>query len=213
MLLFSMAFMLENAGDVVTQFSLIEHFPSTFIAPDIGFDPTPMLLRPDHDISAVFRVFMDRTMDALVGVYRRDGGGNVAKRVVVADELAKAYTVPGTAVSEFTDNSMKRVPQYMRAVFDFMVDLWLKDPSRTMLEALEEWMAGIQAPVTVYIASYGLAGCITPESRAVWGDYGVQHCIPGARVVHMTAGHFDILETDFLIHDLQAGYIHPVARL
>ncbi|KIY71973.1 hypothetical protein CYLTODRAFT_418352 [Cylindrobasidium torrendii FP15055 ss-10] len=74
-------------------------------------------------------------------------------------------------------------------------------------------MASIHAPVTVYIASYGLAGCVTPENRGVWGDYGVERCLPGARVVHMMAGHFDILETDFLIKDLQAGYIYPIARL
>ncbi|KIY71974.1 hypothetical protein CYLTODRAFT_389461 [Cylindrobasidium torrendii FP15055 ss-10] len=212
-ILFAMNFILERSEDVVEQFSLIDHFPSSFIAPDMGFDPTPMLRQPSYDISEIFRVFMDHTMATLVAIYRRDSGGRNQKRLDVAEELLKAYHEPGSEVSAFTAFFMKTVLPYMRVVLDFMVDLWSKDPSRTVLDALEQWMSVVRAPVTVYVASHGIHGCISPENKKLWGDYGVQRCLPTARVVHLTAGHFDSLESDILIDDLQVGYFRALARL
>ncbi len=67
----------ERNGDKVIQFALIDHFPTTFLAPALGVDVTKTPLR--H--ACARKEFIDASFDNLVAMTRRDGGGNVPRRI------------------------------------------------------------------------------------------------------------------------------------
>ncbi|KAF8893744.1 Alpha/Beta hydrolase protein [Mucidula mucida] len=179
---FALAGIFEQHGNAVSQLALIDHFPATFLAPVLGLNASQRPL--DHP--AARNEFLAASISNLLAMTRRDGGGNVPKRLQLANDLSAAYDE--------------------RPIFDFLLSLSVES-TLPALPALHLWLQKVKAPVSAYLGSYGMLGSVRPEHSASWYDLGIHQCFPNARVTFVTAGHFDILANEAVIDGLQSGYI------
>lgn len=92
---FALAGLLEQNQDVVSQLALIDHLPTTFLAPTLGVD---VERTPLHHPNAR-KEFIDASFSNLAALTRRDGGGNIPKRVEVANGVVDV--LHGRPISPF----------------------------------------------------------------------------------------------------------------
>ncbi|KAJ8689183.1 hypothetical protein PTI98_013234 [Pleurotus ostreatus] len=189
----------EQNGDVVSQLALIDHFPTTFLAPTLGID---VERTPLHHTNAR-KEFIDASFSNLVALTRRDGGGNLPKRVEVANGVVDA--LHGRPISPFIRSYYTAVEQFLNQVFDFLLFL-STDDKQSGLAVLEAWLQKVRAPISVYLGSYGIVGSVLPEHCDMW-YVRIRRCFPQAEITYLTGGHFDILADDVVIEGLQHGYL------
>ncbi|KAJ6574353.1 hypothetical protein B0H19DRAFT_1371452 [Mycena capillaripes] len=72
-----------------------------------------------------------------------------------------------------------------------------------VMRGMIAWMREVKAPVTLYKASRGLVAGFAPEAQKEWGAFGLDWCCADLRVVEVDVDHFDILNRDELVEDLQ----------
>ncbi|KAG9225434.1 hypothetical protein CCMSSC00406_0002937 [Pleurotus cornucopiae] len=191
----------EQNGDVVSQLALIDHFPTTFLAPTLGID---VERTPLHHTNAR-KEFIDASFSNLVALTRRDGGGNLPRRVEVANGVVDA--LHGRPISPFIRSYYTAVEQFLNQVFDFLLFLITHDADKhSGLVVLEAWLQKARAPISVYLGSYGMVGSILPKHCEMWYDLRIRRCFPQAEITYLTGGHFDILAADVVIEGLQHGY-------
>ncbi|KAK0437128.1 Alpha/Beta hydrolase protein [Desarmillaria tabescens] len=214
---FALTRILERNGDKVIQLALIDHFPTTFLAPALGVDVTKMPLQHPR----ARKEFIDTSFDNLVTIIRRDGGGNVLRRHRLADGLSDARK--GLPTAPFIQSHKDILDRFLNQVFDFILvvcrnsempasEIAQRGSGQKTINALEEWLQSVNAPVSIYLGSYGMIGSVPVEHRKDWYDLGIHRCFPSAKVIHLRAGHYDILDNDVLIKSLQDGFI-PSSRL
>ncbi|KDQ18683.1 hypothetical protein BOTBODRAFT_154644 [Botryobasidium botryosum FD-172 SS1] len=198
---FGIARLMEAQGDELVQLAFIDHFPTLFASPayDLGTfvlpdgSLHPQLLRHSHEV--------------IQDVLRRDGGGKLVTRHRLADELAKA--TKGLPVSEFAQSYHDAVAPFIGMLAKFIAQLSKGDGECLSIEPFLRWLKGTSAPITVYIATDGINGILPPQSGREWSDLGVTKCFPGAKVVDIQGGHFDMLGSDDLIERLQNEWSRP----
>ncbi|KAK0460012.1 Alpha/Beta hydrolase protein [Desarmillaria tabescens] len=214
---FALTRIFERNGDTVVQFALIDHFPTTFLAPVLGVDVTQTPLQYPR----ARKEFIDASFDNLVVMTRRDGGGNVPRRHRLADGLSDARK--GLPTAPFIQSHKDILDRFLNQVFDFMLVICgisegsassdiACEPGHKVIKALEDWLKAVDAPVSIYLGSYGMIGSIPVKHRKDWYDLGIHRCFPSAKVIYLQAGHYDILDNDVLINSLQDGFI-PSSRL
>lgn len=197
---FALAGIFEQHGNAVSQLALIDHFPATFLAPVLGLNASQRPL--DHP--AARNEFLAASISNLLAMTRRDGGGNVPKRLQLANDLSAAYDE--RPVSPFIQVYKATLDRFLNRIFDFLLSLSVES-TLPALPALHLWLQKVKAPVSAYLGSYGMLGSVRPEHSASWYDLGIHQCFPNARVTFVTAGHFDILANEAVIDGLQSGYI------
>ncbi|KAG7444136.1 uncharacterized protein BT62DRAFT_995578 [Guyanagaster necrorhizus] len=216
---FALTLLFEHNGDEVIQLALIDHLPTTFLAPVLGIDVTKTPLQHPR----ARKEFIDTSLDNLVAMTRRDGGGNVPRRHRLADGLADARK--GLPTAPFIQSHKDVLDRFLSQVFDFMLticgisempassEIAQREPDgRKNIKALEDWLKRVNAPVSIYLGSYGMIGSVPVEHRKDWHDLGIHSCFPNAKIKHLHAGHYDILDNDVLIRSLQEGFI-PSSRM
>ena len=72
-----------------------------------------------------------------------------------------------------------------------------------VMRGMIAWMGEVKAPVTLYKASRGLVAGVAPEAQKEWWALGLDWCCTNLRVVEVGADHFDIVNRDELVEDLQ----------
>jgi pimeloyl-ACP methyl ester carboxylesterase len=219
LILYAMALHFEQLGDKIIQLSLIDHFPYVYLCPVIGVDPRV----DDYDNPRTRRLFHQVSIDNLVAMTRRDGGGGVPKRMQLAKELELAFN--GLPTTEFSNlfwqvleaflngnmDHIRSLPDRM-AQHQALITTELKSKGEVIAEALIVWLRQVKVTPTVYVAAYGMYGSLTPKQREDWWHLGARTVFPDAKVVLMHAGHYDILSNDDLVAGLQEGYV-PAAEL
>lgn len=190
---------MEANGDRVAQLFLIDHFPTTFLAPLVGIDTSHTSLSAPN----AREEFLDASYSNLIAMTRRDGGGNVPKRLKFADELSDARK--GQSDNQIAVLFKETLDRFLNQIFDFLLHLETES-QLPVLSALEDWLKVLKAPVTIFIGSYGMAGSIPVEHREGWHDLGTRRCFPNAHIVYVDAGHYDILGNHVVIAGLQSGY-------
>ncbi|KDQ22829.1 hypothetical protein PLEOSDRAFT_1087338 [Pleurotus ostreatus PC15] len=142
--------------------------------------------------------FIDASFSNLVALTRRDGGGNLPRRVEVANGVVDA--LHGRPISPFIRSYYTAVEQFLNQVFDFLLFLITHDADKhSGLVVLEAWLQKARAPISVYLGSYGM-------HCEMWYDLRIRRCFPQAEITYLTGGHFDILAADVVIEGLQHGY-------
>lgn len=204
MLVFELVRILEARGDLVTQFALIDHFPTAFLAPTLGVNVSKISLAEEE----ARQIFIDASRSTLVDATRCDGGGSVLKRHQLADDLSAAFRE--LPVSSFAQGFKETLDQFLNQIFDFLLSF---QAFPSPMNALESWMKSVKAPISIYLGSYGLPGSVLLVDRLQWYDLGVSRCFPDARVTFLNAGHFDILANGIMIEALQVGYARVLPRL
>ncbi|PBK67233.1 hypothetical protein ARMSODRAFT_915557 [Armillaria solidipes] len=216
---FALTRIFERSGDKVIQFALIDHFPTTFLAPALGVDVTKTPLRQ----ACARKEFIDASLDNLVAMTRRDGGGNVPRRHRLADGLSDARK--GLPTAPFIQSHKDVLDRFLNQVFDFMLvicripevpalsETAQREQGRRTINAMEDWLKSVNAPVSIYLGSYGMVGSVPVKHHKDWYDLGIHRCFPTAKVTYLQAGHYDILDNDVLIKSLQDGFIPSASRL
>lgn len=72
-----------------------------------------------------------------------------------------------------------------------------------MRDRIIQWVRGVKAPLTVYVATEGMVVCLPANSRGDWEDLGARSCKRDADVVMLNKAHFTILESEGFIDDIQ----------
>ncbi|KAG9225431.1 hypothetical protein PLEOSDRAFT_163722 [Pleurotus ostreatus PC15] len=199
---FALAGLFERNQDVVSQLALLDHFPTTFLAPTLGVDVSQRSL---HDPCAR-KEFIDASVFNLLAMTRRDGGGNVPKRIKLANDLFDAYQ--GRPVTPFMETNHATLIRFLNQIFDTLLFLTGDaGHSHSALTALETWLQKVKAPLTVYLGTYGMVGSVLPEHRQMWYDLRIRKSFPHAEIKYVTAGHYDILANDTVIEGLQREYL------
>ncbi|KAH7904778.1 hypothetical protein BJ138DRAFT_1130818 [Hygrophoropsis aurantiaca] len=65
-------------------------------------------------------------------------------------------------------------------------------------QAVIDWLATVQAPVTTFVASEGIIK-LFPE----WDDLGTRQAFPNARVVKVPSNHFSVFESTIFVDSIQ----------
>ncbi|PPQ77928.1 hypothetical protein CVT25_015403 [Psilocybe cyanescens] len=190
----AIAKLLKSNGDTVEQLSFIDHFPTTFIAPLLGVD----ISRVSLSDPGAQQEFFNASVSNLVGMTHRDNKGKDAKQHRIADDLQAAYQ--GLPTSPFMTRS--------KGIMDGFLNHSLRhgDENRKGMEFVQGWLREVKAPVTVYLATYGILGLYAPDQYAP-AEWNVHQSFMTVKITILEAGHYDILESNGLIRGLQEGYI------
>ncbi|PCH38979.1 KR-domain-containing protein [Wolfiporia cocos MD-104 SS10] len=195
---FMIAQKLLAAGDAVVQLAILDHFPVLFASPYM--QPDEETVRARTPGSAMTR----RALESMLAMYR-----------------AEASPIRHRLAQEFEDAAEGRdAPEYMQmwwyafkrtaiGIYEFMFGLLPEDKPYSVYalrEALVEWMRLIHVPVTLFIASDGVAKGIPPEVLEEWGDFGLHKVYPDGQIVHVKGTHFTMFDTDELAQPLQAAW-------
>ncbi|PCH35877.1 ketoacyl-synt-domain-containing protein [Wolfiporia cocos MD-104 SS10] len=195
---FMIAQKLLAAGDAVVQLAILDHFPVLFASPYM--QPDAETVRARTPGPAMTR----RALESMLAMYR-----------------AEASPVRHRLAQEFEDAAEGRdAPEYMQmwwyafkrtaiGIYEFMFGLLPEDRPYSvdaMREALVEWMRSIHVPVTLFIASDGVAKGIPPEIMEEWGDFGLHKVYPDGQIVHVKGTHFTMFDTDELAQPLQTTW-------
>ncbi|PBK81586.1 NRPS-like enzyme [Armillaria gallica] len=186
----------EDNGDRVLQAVMLDHFPATFVySANKAGNPDP---RNPENMKAI----IDGGIKAIGGLMNRDGNRESLQRSL--KQLLDAWD--GTYVNDIINIGVHNIKSYTTAVNLFLYDLTTERDGRASIEILARWMRTVKAPITVVVALEGSRGSIPKEDLEEWADLGVKRCLPDARVVFVSGGHYEFLTDDSVIRLLQEGY-------
>jgi hypothetical protein len=136
-----------------------------------------------------------RTIEGLAEMFRRD---KEPRRQKLADELISAYH--GQPSTELGTLLAKMFKKTIGNTMDFASRL-KESEGESLVHAVARWLKTIKSPMTVYVATHGVQLGL-PQTKA-WENLGVKEVYPDARVVCVEGNHFDIVENDEVIRDLE----------
>ncbi len=135
----------------------------------------------------------------IIDLTRRDDGGHNPRRHKLADDLAAGYQNPqdaAPATRAFLGAVCSHTARCLKFLGTYGRDLTM----------FGEWIKGIKAPMTVYVASEGMIAHMPDVAlRKEWYGFGVHRFYPDAAVVCVKAGHFQVLGHELVAAGLQAG--------
>ncbi|KAK0466589.1 Alpha/Beta hydrolase protein [Armillaria novae-zelandiae] len=186
----------EDNGDTVLQVVMLDNFPATFIySTNKAGNPDPR--NPDN-----MKAILDGGIKAIGGLMNRDGNRESLQRSL--KQLLDAWD--GMYVNDIINVGVHNIKSYMAATALFLYDLTTERDGKASIELLAQWMRTVKAPITVVIALEGSLGSIPKEDQEEWADLGVKRCLPDARVVFVSGGHYEFLTDERVIRLLQEGY-------
>ncbi|KAK0464051.1 NRPS-like enzyme, partial [Armillaria novae-zelandiae] len=186
----------EDNGDTVLQVVMLDNFPATFIySTNKAGNPDPR--NPDN-----MKGILDGGIKAIGGLMNRDGNRESLQRSL--KQLLDAWD--GMYVNDIINVGVHNIKSYMAATALFLYDLTTESDGKASIELLAQWMRTVKAPITVVIAPEGSLGSIPKEDQEEWADLGVKRCLPDARVVFVSGGHYEFLTDERVIRLLQEGY-------
>ncbi|KAH9474618.1 Highly reducing polyketide synthase stpks1 [Psilocybe cubensis] len=204
--------LLEKGGDRVEQLSFIDHFPTTFIASQLGVDISRIPLTDPRARQEFFKA----SVNNLVGMTHGDRRGQDSKRHQMANDLYAAYN--GLPTSEFMTRSKGIMDGFLNRIFDFILSIHQESlrnghGDQNRMEFMQNWLREVKAPVSVYLGTYGMLSMYSPDQYPP-AEWYVYQCFKDVKITVLDAGHYDILESEGLIKGLQEKYLQPrVARL
>ncbi|KAK0184736.1 NRPS-like enzyme [Armillaria mellea] len=186
----------EDNGDTVLQAVMLDNFPATFVysANKAG--------NPDPKNPGNMKVILDGGIKAIGGLMNRDGNREALQRSL--KQLLDAWD--GMYVNDIINIGVHNIKSHTTAITLFLYDLTTEKDGRASIELLAGWMRTVKAPVTVVVAREGSLSSIPKEDLEEWADLGVKRCLPDARVVFVSGGHYEFLTDDRVIGLLQEGY-------
>lgn len=196
--------LLEDDHRIVEQLAFIDHFPTTFIIPTLGVD----ISRIPLSSPCARKAFVDASVDNILLMTRADMKGRDPRRHQLANDIGAAYS--GLDAPHSVMEYKAEVDHFLDSVFDFMLALHYyhskdrSEPSST--DFMEEWMHSVRAPVTVYLATYGMLHTYTPRQYPP-DEWRIYNSFENVRVLVLEAGHFDILTNPTLHRGLQEKYL------
>jgi pimeloyl-ACP methyl ester carboxylesterase len=189
---------IERKGGVVTELIFLDHTPLIVDSP---------IWRHDEETvkTGVASAYMyQQLFDLVVGLYVRDDGGNNPANLRRIAELHQAHD--SEIAKGFTHTYWLNFKMLVRLSTAFMLSISNNDPSQEVRAlAIAAWMKKIKANVSAVVATQGIIGTLPPDAREEWYDLGLRRSHPGARVVMIEAGHFDIFSNPQLINELNRG--------
>lgn len=185
----------EKNGDTIVQLVMLDHFPTLFALPfQITVDE--QTIRESHPSRATIW----SALYAMCECYRRDA---TAARGKMADELIDAYN--GLEVSNYIRDTYNVFEKVVGTIAKLLVELGYYDGvyhQDDLRELLSKWYGQVQAPLTLYVASRGMAPSIPKD----WENLGSRGYVSNMTVVPVDADHFDMLGKDEVVNGLQAGW-------
>ena len=175
----------EAGGDEVIQVAFLDHSPNMFVMPGLALD----------NIEA----YAEQSIHTLAAMFRRD---EIPRRLKLAGEMEDAFY--GKPSSELGKMLADMFPITSRIVLNFISGL-RESPEEDLNIALKRWLSTINVPITLYAAEEGV--CTTVPDTEDWKDLGIRQVFPHAKVVHVSGNHFDIVNNDVVIADLQQRYL------
>jgi len=186
--------LLEDNGDEVVQLSILDHFP-TFHAKDLlNRNSMEKWGSPEEIESKSAQVLIG----AVIRLLRLDPAVHLRRiHLQLADDLA------ALARGEATSNSsVQEFYEEMRTYAQMLARFFMEFGYRSD-NSFFKWLQQVKAPVTVYVASDGLRAVSTVHDDA--NDLGAKEVLPDCRVYFVQGrGHFDMMEDDGLVIDLQS---------
>ncbi|PVH94308.1 acetyl-CoA synthetase-like protein, partial [Periconia macrospinosa] len=191
----------ESEGDVVAQVALLDHVPGFYACSVYGIEAN--ILSDSSQLHEFNRVCCEGICDLL----RRDGGGRIARRHQLAQELSDAFAGKHD-VPEFSLTYWRTVEHFLKLMLEFMLredfeGVETAAADAPPMRAYLEWEKSLKAPVSVYIAEDGMKKTIPESYMEEWGDLGCAKSWPTARIYQIPGGHFDILGNNRLVDLLQ----------
>lgn len=186
----------EDNGDTVLQAVMLDHFPATLVySANKAGNPDPT--NPEN-----MKAIIDGGIKAIGGLMNRDANWESLQRSL--KQLLDAWD--GMYVNDIINIGVHNIKSYLTAITLFLYDLTTERDGRASIEILARWMRTVKAPITVVVAREGSLGSFPKEDREEWADLGVKRCLPDARVVFVSGGHYEFLTDDKVIDLLQEGY-------
>ncbi|KAJ7145712.1 hypothetical protein C8R44DRAFT_863576 [Mycena epipterygia] len=156
------------------------------------------------DAATERRIFIANAFGSVHDMTRRDGGGTLARRHELAQDLMNAFN--GDASTDLGRSFSRIMAQYLGAVFDFVTSMVEDREAGSLMDCLPVWIRSVKAGSTIYVASNGVIGVVPQQHRMEWSDLGAHRCLVDPNVVYLDSGHYEILSNQRLIRELQAGF-------
>lgn len=99
--------------------------------------------------------------------------------------------------------------QVVATIAKFLIEIAVFDGKMEqdkIRDLLSEWYGGLKAPLTLYVATRGMAPSIPESLRDEWADLGSRGYVSNMKVVTVDADHFDLLGKDEVIRGLQEDW-------
>ncbi|KAH7912515.1 Alpha/Beta hydrolase protein, partial [Hygrophoropsis aurantiaca] len=189
LILFALTKLFEANGDKIAQLSVIEHFPLLFTSTQ--FEPDEASIRQRSPTAAM----ENRAIRELVVPLCTDSPSHlqVAKGLIAA--------LDGQETDLFITMILHNLKRLFSITQEFIFKLLPPGQpysSSAARQAVIDWLATVQAPVTTFVASEGIIR-LFPE----WDDLGTRQAFPNARVVKVPSNHFSIFESDIFVDSIQ----------
>jgi hypothetical protein len=175
----------EAEGEKVVQLAQVDSFPTEILADELAFTDR--------------KAYLEKRMHVLAQMFKRD---SLPMRQKLADEMLDAFY--GRPSSEMATKLAEMLPKISLLIFDF-IDRMRESENEKRMVALRRWIGTIKAPVTVYIAEEGIQVGL-PQTKD-WENLGVRKVSQGARLIQVEGNHFNIVENEEVVGDLQSCYL------
>jgi len=195
---YRLAMLFEANGDELIELIMIEHFPLLFCT--WNFD------KESIESGIASRKLVRQGILLLADVYARDGS-------LGREKMGKEYLnlfdgiVTKPNASNFVGSTNDVVESFIYSTLNFLLALAGGDLS-SMRARLIQWLRGVKAPLTVYVATEGMIACFPAHMRKDWEDLGARSCRSDAEVITFNKAHFTILESEDFIKDIQGNSRH-----
>lgn len=163
----------EDAGDVLLGHTFVDHFPAFWVR-------LATLTRAGDD--AIREIMTNSVVEMLT----HDGTTGAAQ----AAEIRAAQT--GQAHSEHSAELMRVFSGMVGATLRFLEERGGGDFGAALKPTME-WVSTLRTPLTLIVATNGIATTLPQEMREEWKDLGVQHALQPVAVHRIDAGHFHVL--------------------
>jgi len=190
--------MLEANGDKVAQLVFIDHFPLLWVSPLTKPDEEAMRLRTAGP-SAI-----NRLLASMLTLYRADPSPTRHRAAQDWQNAADGLEAPAHVQDWW--NTFKNLHI---GIYEFLFELLppgVPPSTPALQEALLNWLQLTRAPMTIYVAMKGYLAFIPEDERAGWEQYGIERVAPDAKVITVTGGHFQVLESPEFIESVQTDW-------
>ncbi|KAF8990610.1 hypothetical protein BDQ17DRAFT_1393106 [Cyathus striatus] len=192
LLTFEIVRILELNGDHISQFILLDHFPSLFVSPLFPLDDESLETGKPSD------ALIEAAFISLCNCYNRDPGQG---RERVMGELMSAHR--GSKGRPFIEFSYQYFLDCVSACLKFLLEIggsgqrYNSSNVHLLRERLKAWLEGISSSVTVVVATSGMSAELMRESPE-WHGLGANNFTSKAEVVEIPYGHFGMFESEEL---------------
>ncbi|KAF9474145.1 acetyl-CoA synthetase-like protein [Pholiota conissans] len=193
----------EAAGDEITQFVMLDHFPTLFIA---RIDLDTVNLENPKWWTAVLR----RSFEGILFLFQNTKGVMAAQSKVRIQEMREA--IEGAQGSPGTMRIISRTTRLIKATLGFLLGERFaveiekgpnKGRKRFSPALFREFTAKIKTPLTMYLATDGIRAMIPTDKVE---DFGAREYFPDAIFREVEGGHIDFLGNEMLLKSLHEDY-------